>query len=136
MSLSIAEIPAKHLATLKACYFDTWKGRIEAPEAELAAEIIRADFIYMLRMFWQARFDMMSAAEKRMFDFFSRELLEPEAGYRGTRRRKSLIGDVDPDLYASRMFLRLWKIYLTDASCGLMHRRRPPANPQMLDLFS
>lgn len=130
-----SEIPQEHADTLKTYYFDKWKGQIDAPEADQAGDFVRPGFIYLQRMFWQARYDKMSTAEKDMFDLFSCEILEPEAGYKGIKYRENLIGDVDHDLYAARMFDRLWKLYAEDETNGLLPKKKPTVVSRVLDLF-
>jgi hypothetical protein len=123
MILHFSEIPDEHARTLKASYFDTWKGKISVEEPSAAALEVRLPFIYFQRMFWRGRYDLISDAEKTMFDFISRQVLEDEAGYNGMHGKEVLLGDVDHDLYAARIFGRLWKLYVDDPENGLKIER-------------
>lgn len=135
MILHFSEIPEEHARTLKTSYFDTWKGKISSAEPSVAALEVRLPFIYFQRMFWRGRYDLFSDAEKALFDFISRQVLENEAGYYGMHEKGVLLGDVDHDLYAARIFDRLWKLYVDDASNGLSSSMKTDLKSTDLHLF-
>lgn len=137
MILHFSEIPEEHARTLKDSYFDKWKGKIDVDEPDAASLEVRLPFIYFQRMFWKARYDILSDAEKKMFDFISSEVLDDEAGYNGMHPKQVLLGEVDHDLHAGRVFERLWKLYVNEASNGLCPAQKMERNlaTSDLDLF-
>lgn len=135
---SFDELPEEAAQTLKYYYFDKWKSRIEGNDADEAEAITRPLYVYLQRMFFQARYDKMSDSERLMFHYFAETLLEKDAGYKGLiyGGNENLINDdADHDLYADRMFDRLWKLYIEDAGNGLVKKKPSTVISRVLDLF-
>jgi hypothetical protein len=49
--------------------------------------------------------------------------------------KEVLLGDVDHDLYAARIFGRLWKLYVDDPENGLSSSIKTDLKPTDLHLF-
>lgn len=135
---SFSDIPAEPAETLKSHYFDKWQGKIDGSDVGDAETFVKSSFIYMQRMFFQARYDKMSTEERLMFHYFATNLLDEAAGYKGMvfGSNENLIADgADHDLYADRLFNRLWELYVNEPSNGLQKKATKTVVSRVLDLF-
>lgn len=71
----------------------------------------RETFVYMLRMFWQARYDKMNSASKNSFDWISQNILPADVDYKGIQINTNLISlDVDHTQLAFDIFESLYAL--------------------------
>jgi hypothetical protein len=67
--------------------------------------------VYMLRMFWQARYDKMNSASKNSFDWISQNILPADIAYKGIQINTNLISlDVDHTQLAFDIFEILYAL--------------------------
>lgn len=68
-------------------------------------------FVYMLRMFWQSRYDKMNSSSKENFDWLSQHFLPENVVYSGVQLHTNLISsDLDHTKLASDVFEHLYAL--------------------------
>jgi len=68
-------------------------------------------FVYMLRMFWQSRYDKMNAEHKECFDWISLHCLPQHVVYGGLQFQTNLISsDFDHTQLATDVFKLLYEL--------------------------
>lgn len=113
-------IPENERRVLVGNYLGRWRGKVPSTEADQAREYVREGFVYMQRMFWQARFDKMDSDSRDMFDWLSKSLLSEDVSYTGIKHSQLLIDHGNHSQLANEIFDKLWKYYAATPDSGLM----------------
>lgn len=72
---------------------------------------MQESFVYMIRMFWQSRFDKMNAVHKECFDWISHHCLPQHVVYSGVQFQTNLISsDFDHTKLANEVFNLLYDL--------------------------
>lgn len=79
--------------------------------SEKTKSSMQESFVYMLRMFWQSRYDKMNADHKECFDWISKHCLPPHIVYGGMQFQTNLISsDFDHTKLATDVFTLLYDL--------------------------
>lgn len=72
----------------------------------------REDFVYLLKMFWQARFNKMSPLYRENFDWVCNNFLPENVEYNGIKFGENLISsDIDHTFLAHSVLDEIQKLY-------------------------
>ncbi len=113
MTNKIADMPEKAFDTLVNDYLGQWVGSVSKTKPEDAKIFVQDRFLYLLQMFWQARFDKMGASSREMFDWVSANYLPAEASYKGVKFGETLIEHANHRLLSKQVFDQVWSDYLS-----------------------
>jgi hypothetical protein len=79
--------------------------------SEKTKSAMQESFVYMLRMFWQSRYDKMNADHKECFDWISLHCLPQHVVYGGLQFQTNLISsDFDHTQLATDVFKLLYDL--------------------------
>lgn len=79
--------------------------------SEKTKSSMQESFVYMLRMFWQSRYDKMNADHKECFDWISNHCLPQHVVYGGLQFQTNLISsDFDHTQLATDVFKLLYDL--------------------------
>jgi hypothetical protein len=85
-----------------------------SPVSVVAAKaLVKESVVYSLRMFWQARYDKLSAEKVLAFDTLCKEILDPALGYKKPLRSVAM-ADQDHYALADSVFESIWGLYMAD----------------------
>jgi hypothetical protein len=136
MILALNDIPERERIILMERYLNRWQGTIPATDFDKAKDYAQEGFVYMLRMFWQARYDKMDGDSKALFDWLSSNMLSEDVEYKGTKRAQLIINHDDHHRLAREVFENLWKHYAASPESGLILAERQTLTGRIFGLFN
>lgn len=112
MFKTFSEIPTEQRDFILS-YFNAWQGKVSQADSVYAKKFVRESFVYMLRMFWQARYSKMASDNKKHFDWISKKFLPNGVTYLGPVNTGELLipSDFNHDQLAEDVFSDLWALY-------------------------
>lgn len=135
MIQQFSDIPEVERAFLIQRYLGQWRGKVAPEEHEAAEAHVRKEFIYLLRMFWQARFDKMDSESIEVFDYLSKNMLPADAKYKGPVRGENLVDTSRFYQLSDDLFKNLWSCYKQDPESGLVSEEKKSIMERLTSVF-
>jgi hypothetical protein len=104
-------------------------GMVSEPQAK---KLVKEPLMYLLRMFWQARYDKLSAEQVLPFDTLCQEIMDPSMGYKKPLRSVAMPGQ-DHYALADSVFEAILALYLADNQITI---KKPVLEGKEVGIFS
>ncbi len=104
-------------------------GVVSEPRAKA---LVKEPLVYLLRMFWQSRYDKLSTEQVLAFDTLCLEILDPSLGYKKPLRSVAM-PEQDHYALADSVFEAIWALYVADDQLTI---KKPALAPKEVGLLS
>jgi hypothetical protein len=129
------DMPEHERSTLIERYLTRWRDKVSPAQPEKAKLHVQEDFVYMLRMFWQARFDKMDTASRDVFDWVSKNFLPETVRYKGVKNSQLLIEHPNHGQLAHQVFDEIWAQYEASPHSGFVLEEKQSFTSRLMGLF-